>query len=225
MDCKVPQYRSPMKMHWCLGYWYLGCFVLLLAGSPAHAQLSDAEVAKIPAGRQPLPFSHLIHAGQSGIDCQYCHFGVTRSSVAAVPPVSVCVGCHQVVGTQLTEIQKLLGYWERQEPIPWVKIHDLPDFVKFPHDKHVNARNEIFPKGVPCKDCHGMVEKLVVVEKQVKNFGKMGWCLECHLRVPGAMERKRAIATSSEDLKTKEWQHPSTGIARAHLTDCLTCHQ
>ena len=213
---------------WALEFWLkaaAACLLWVLAASGVQAQLTDEQVAKIPAGPQPVPFSHMIHVGQNGIECQYCHYAVQRSSSAGVPPLSVCVGCHQVVGTQLTEVRKVLGYWERQEPIPWVKVHDLPDFANFPHNKHVNARNEVFPQGVPCQACHGDVEKQHVVKKQSKDFGKMGWCLECHLGVPGALERKRAIAASIGGLKTKNWKHPGTERARAHLTDCLTCHQ
>ncbi|MBZ0172784.1 MAG: cytochrome c family protein, partial [Phycisphaerales bacterium] len=40
---------------------------------------------------------------------------------------------------------------ERQtDPLEWVKVHNLPDFVFFDHRPHVNA-------GVSCQRCHGPV--------------------------------------------------------------------
>jgi hypothetical protein len=197
---------------------------LLLLASPAAAQLTNEDVAQIPAGSQPIKFSHKVHAGDNRIDCQYCHIYARRSSVSGVPPVAICAGCHQFVGAGLEEVQKVMGFWQRQEPIPWVKIHDVPDFVRYPHNKHVNARNEVFPKGIPCQQCHGPIETMHVVEKHHPDFGLMGWCLNCHLTIPGAMERKRAIAATTDPTKIKNADHPHGDHTRPNLTDCLTCH-
>ena len=195
----------------------------------ALAQLmTDADVAKIPAGdesvRQPIKFSHKIHATDNQIHCQYCHIYARRSFSSGVPPVAICAGCHRFVGAGLMEVQKVMEYWKKQEPIPWLKIHDVPDFVRYPHYKHVNAKNETFPDGVPCQQCHGPVETMHVVEKVTEKFGEMGWCLECHLSIPGTMERKRAIASTTDPSKTKNSGHPSGDYTRPLLTDCLTCH-
>lgn len=196
----------------------------ILAAAPAFAQLTDADVEKIPAGAQPIKFSHRIHAGENQIDCQYCHIYARRSSTSGAPPVAICVGCHKFVATDLAEVKKVMGYWERKEPIPWVKIHDLPDFVRFPHYKHLNANNETFPDGVACQACHGPIETMDVVEKADPKFGLMGWCLNCHLEIPGALERKRAIASTTDPKKLKNYMHPSGTYVRPNLTDCLTCH-
>lgn len=190
----------------------------------ALAQLTDADVEKIPAGPQPIRFSHKIHTTDNQIDCQYCHIYARRTNSSGVPPVAICVGCHKFVGAQLEEVKKVMGFWEKKEPIPWVKIHDVPDFVRYPHSKHINAKNETYPEGVPCQDCHGPIEKMDVVEKFDANFGKMGWCLTCHLKIPGTLERKRAIAASTNPKLLKNAGHPSGNYTRPNLTDCLTCH-
>ena len=101
----------------------------------------------------------------------YCHVQARRSASAGVPSVSKCVGCHQEVATDRAQIKKVMAYWENKEPIPWIKVHDLPDFVYFPHKRHVAAALE-------CQTCHGPVETMDRV-KRIATL-KMGWCLNCH---------------------------------------------
>jgi len=202
----------------------LGLLTLAVPSAWAQTLLTDEDVAKIPAGDQPIAFSHKIHSTDNLIDCQYCHIYARRSSSSGVPPVAICVGCHKFVANNLAEVKKVLEYWDRQEPIPWVKIHDVPDFVRYPHYKHVNAKNEIYPDGILCQECHGPIEMMDVVAQAKPTFGQMGWCLECHLTIPGTMERKRAIAASTDPKKTKDAMHPNGNYNRPILSDCLTCH-
>ena len=198
---------------------------LLALALPAAAQnLTNEDVAKIPAGSQPIKFSHKVHAGDNQIDCQYCHIYARRSYSSGAPPVAICAGCHKFVGAQLDEVKKVMGYWDKQEPIPWVKIHDVPDFVRYPHYKHVNAKNEKYPNGIACQDCHGPIQEMDVVQKFNPDFGLMGWCLNCHLTIPGAQELKRAVAAATDPMKIKNADHPSGDYRRPLLTDCLTCH-
>ena len=100
------------------------------------------------APEQPIAFSHQIHAGSFEIPCLYCHTDARRSASAGVPSVNKCVGCHQLVVPDRPQIRLVMEYWENKEPIPWVRVHDLPDFVYFPHKRHVLA-------GVECQTCHG----------------------------------------------------------------------
>lgn len=120
---------------------------------------------------QPINFSHKIHAGDNKIPCLYCHVFAERSRVSGVPNVQRCMGCHKVIKTDSPEIQKVAAYWDKQEPIPWVKVHNLPDHVYFPHKRHVRA-------GVECMNCHGDIASMSRVER-VSPL-KMGWCLSCH---------------------------------------------
>ncbi|HEY0687375.1 MAG TPA: cytochrome c3 family protein [Steroidobacter sp.] len=121
--------------------------------------------------RQPIEFSHKIHATDNAIPCLYCHTQARRSTVAGVPSVRKCVDCHNIVAKDRPQIRKVMSYWANQQPIPWIKVHDLPDFVYFPHKRHVQA-------GVACQTCHGKVETMHRV-KRVAPL-KMGWCLDCH---------------------------------------------
>ena len=120
---------------------------------------------------QPIDFSHKIHAGDFGVPCLYCHTEARRSTSAGVPSVNKCVGCHTIVATDRPQIREVMRYWANKEPIPWIKVHDLPDFVYFPHKRHVLA-------GVECQTCHGPVETMERVTRLAPM--KMGLCLDCH---------------------------------------------
>lgn len=120
---------------------------------------------------QPIPFSHVIHAGQNNIPCEYCHSGARRSSAAVIPGLNTCMGCHNIVKTDSPMIQFIAEKHRRGEPVKWVKVHDMPDFVRFAHSPHINA-------GVECATCHGQVQEMDVVQ-QVAPL-QMGWCVDCH---------------------------------------------
>ena len=120
---------------------------------------------------QPIEFSHRVHAGENEIPCQYCHTEARRSPSAGVPSVNKCMGCHTEVATDRPQVSLLTNYWDTKEPIPWVKVHDLPDFVHFTHKRHVAA-------GIECQTCHGAVETMDVVSREAPL--KMGLCLDCH---------------------------------------------
>lgn len=133
---------------------------------------------------QPVAFSHETHAGKFGIDCQYCHTGVTHSAKAGVPSANVCANCHNfIAGTdesQKVEIKNLMDNYIRKEKSPdWVRVHNTPDFVRFAHAPHVKA---LLKEGKPtisaCKECHGDVDHMKKV-KQVRSLN-MGDCVNCH---------------------------------------------
>jgi hypothetical protein len=126
---------------------------------------------------QPIAFPHITHAGDFKIDCQYCHFSAERSIDAGIPPVASCMGCHIIIQgrNKPEEVQKLRGYWDRGEPIPWVRIYKVPDHVKFPHLRHVAKDAGAFE----CQECHGQVQEIEVIEEVAQPL-KMGWCVQCH---------------------------------------------
>lgn len=121
--------------------------------------------------QQPINYSHKLHAGDMKIDCKYCHTGADKSRVAGIPSVDMCMNCHAVAKKDSPEIQKLTKYFEEGTPLPWKRVHKVPDFVYFNHSVHVN-------KGIECVSCHGDVSNLDKIV-QVKNLN-MGACLDCH---------------------------------------------
>jgi hypothetical protein len=124
-----------------------------------------------PALPQPLAFSHRIHAGGAGIPCLYCHASARRGPVAGVPSVARCAGCHTNVAKDRPDVVKLMEYWEKKVPVEWVRVHALPEYVRFNHKRHVAA-------DVGCQECHGDVQSMEAAVK-VADLS-MGWCLSCH---------------------------------------------
>lgn len=167
----------------------LSAFALFVVPLPAQAQ-SGVPNAVPPKGSysgnhvpQPIEFPHDIHVEVNGINCMYCHTYARRSKVAGIPPTSKCMGCHLVIATDKPRIQQLTEYWEKREPPPWRKVHDVPDFVHFTHEKHLDRF--VFENDLPvervqevCAFCHGDVKNMTVAEK-VKPL-TMGFCQRCH---------------------------------------------
>lgn len=145
---------------------------------------------------QPIRYSHALHAGELQMDCQYCHFGAETSRHAGVPPTQVCMNCHNQVRKDSPEVAKIKASMDQNKPIEWVKVHRLPDFVRFDHSRHVT-------RGVKCQTCHGAVEKMPRVRQEASM--SMGWCLTCH-RDPAA-----SLGPAAEGVRP-----PS---------DCAACHQ
>ena len=124
------------------------------------------------APEQPIPFSHKIHAGTNKMDCRYCHVNADRSQHATIPSMNICMNCHTVVrALDSPFIAKLKKHYDEGKPIEWVRVHELPDFVRFDHRPHVW-------KGISCQTCHGDVANMERME-QMSDL-TMGWCLDCH---------------------------------------------
>jgi len=152
----------------------VACVIVAAALSTASVALSQSFNVRLGATKgpvQPINYSHRIHAGLNQMDCKYCHYGAANSPWANLPAVSTCMGCHKIVATDKPEIIKLTGYYERGEQVPWVKVHWLPDHVKFNHKRHVRA-------GYACQECHGPVQEMDRVYQY--SSLKMGWCVSCH---------------------------------------------
>jgi mono/diheme cytochrome c family protein len=160
--------------------------------SPAfRPEMAKPLVSAPHAPRQPILFSHLIHAGSFQIPCQYCHADARRSEYAGIPSVERCMGCHKIIGAQDNpEIAKIHDYARRGQPIPWVRVFKVPEFAFFPHRPHVRF-------GLECQTCHGPIERMRVVgadtgpklsDDLLRLVGfrptpralTMGWCVECH---------------------------------------------
>jgi hypothetical protein len=120
---------------------------------------------------QPVHFSHAIHVEQLGMDCRYCHNGVEHSWYSNIPAASTCMNCHNAVLANDPRLALVRESYATGEPIPWVQIHRMPDYVYFNHAVHVN-------RGVSCVHCHGQVNRMDEVY-HAQPFS-MAFCLECH---------------------------------------------
>ena len=192
------------------------------------------------APEQPIAFSHKLHAGKLELDCKYCHSNVEKGPHATVPPLSTCMGCHSVVAKEQPEIKKLQDYWERGIPVPWVRIHRVPDYVYFTHQAHIKA-------GLDCATCHGDVASFERVA-QVRPL-EMGDCVSCHRGTDIAekaheeghynldtkypylrymnKEMKAKLLKSGDFSKLKGDFHKATGMEKFQNApmSCDVCHQ
>jgi hypothetical protein len=143
---------------------------------------------------QPVPFSHKHHVEGLGLQCQYCHTSVEKSSYAGIPPTKTCMNCHSQIWTNAQLLEPVRQSWATGESIQWIRVHDLPDFVYFNHEIHVN-------KGIGCASCHGRVDEMPLMYEQ--NTLQMEWCLNCH-RNPVANLRPTG------EIYNMAWAGPTT---------------
>jgi mono/diheme cytochrome c family protein len=170
--------------------------------------------------KQPIAFSHKLHAGQYEIDCNYCHTGVNKSKSANIPSPNICMNCHssiQNVGGKTgmsPEIQKIYAAIENDKPIEWVRIHNLPDLAYFNHSQHVKVG------GVECQTCHGPIQEMEVVKQQ--SLLTMGWCIDCHrktdVNTKGNAYYDKLVELHGEESKDALKVEDIGGI------ECSKCH-
>jgi mono/diheme cytochrome c family protein len=207
--------------------------VLVIVGfglNSAWNLMSGVGVTKGYAPEQPIAYSHKLHAGINGIDCNYCHHSARHGKSAAIPSANVCMNCHTYINegpSGKAEIQKIYdavgfdpekgqyieGY--EQKPIKWVRIHNLPDLAYFNHSQHVVAG------GLECQDCHGPIEEMEVVEQHAELT--MGWCIDCHRQT----EVKVADNDYYEEMHAKfKENHPGEtfNVEAIGGLECGKCH-
>ncbi|TRX37039.1 c-type cytochrome [Flavobacterium restrictum] len=214
-------------------------FLLLTGAYLVYGFLMQVGVDQNYEPIQPIHYSHRIHAGSNGINCKYCHSAARVSKHSNIPSLNVCMNCHkniaEVSDTTATpdhskafydgEIQKLYkavgwdastqSYTGKTEPVKWVRIHNLPDFVYFNHSQHVNVA------GVECQTCHGPVQTYEVM----KQFSPltMGWCIDCHRKTEVKMEGNDYYTKIHEQLSKKYGVEKLTAAQMGGL-ECGKCH-
>ena len=180
---------------------------------------------------QPIAYSHKIHAGDNGIDCNYCHSGARNSKTAGIPSANVCMNCHTYISsgtntgeTEIAKIYDAIGFdvntrsyieGYEQKPIKWVRIHNLPDLSYFNHSQHVTVGK------LECQECHGAVEEMDVVWQE--NDLTMGWCIDCHRETEVKMEGNDYYTSMHEKMKEKYAGEKIT-VDKIGGLECGKCH-
>ena len=168
---------------------------------------------------QPVPFSHKHHVQGLGLQCQYCHTSVEKSSYAGIPPTKTCMNCHAQIWTNADLLEPVRQSWAKGNSIPWIKVHDLPDFAYFSHQIHVN-------KGIGCASCHGRVDQMPLMYEQ--NTLQMEWCLDCHRNPAKNLRPTSQIYNMAWEAPSEE--HPvwcsvdgaKDGVPTAESVNCVT---
>jgi len=179
---------------------------------------------------QPIKFSHKIHAGDNGINCQYCHSSVEKSRHAGIPSVNICMNCHKGIekgpNTGTTEIAKIyeaIGwnpetqkYDKQPKGLRWVKVHNLQDFVFFSHQQHVKVGK------LDCSNCHGDV-KTMTTAQQVQPL-TMGWCIDCHRKTEVAGLKDNPYHEDLHKKLAEKYKGQKLTVEKIGGTECAKCH-
>lgn len=189
------------------GTLFLGGFVtfaLWYWASPWHT-----DVGYKP--KQPIEYSHALHAGQLALDCRYCHAYVERGPYAGVPPTQTCMNCHKQVKPKSPKLVALHESWATDTSIRWKKIHKLPDFAFFDHSAHMGVGHDDKRAAIGCEFCHGRIDQAEVV-KQVQPLS-MSWCIDCHNN-PGPNLRPVENITTMGWTPDPAWPAKAAEIAK-----------
>lgn len=153
---------------------------------------------------QPIAYSHRLHAGELGIDCQHCHSGAETSRMAGIPSANTCMNCHtfvtapinvvraedeaatrenrkprRIISPELRKLYDALGLNEELRPDSTIAQSDI-EWVRIhtlPDFASFDHRAHV-GAGVDCQTCHGEVQTMERV-RQVSTLS-MGWCVNCH---------------------------------------------
>ncbi|MEK9609048.1 MAG: cytochrome c3 family protein [Flavobacteriaceae bacterium] len=189
---------------------------------------------------QPIHYSHKIHSGGNQIECKYCHSSARVSKHSGIPSLNVCMNCHKNIAEyngeedldngytkefytkEIKKLYKAVGWDEDQQaytgdsqPVKWVRIHNLPDFVYFNHAQHVQVG------GVQCQTCHGPVKEMEIMYQH--SSLTMGWCINCHRETNVKVEDNEYYAKIHEELSKKYGVEKLT-VAQMGGLECGKCH-
>ena len=189
---------------------------------------------------QPIHYSHKIHSGANQIECQYCHSSARVSKHSGIPSLNVCMNCHETIAeyngeedlekgytkefytNEIKKLYKAVGWNEETqsytgdtEPVKWVRIHNLPDFVYFNHAQHVSVA------GVDCNKCHGPVEEMEILYQY--SSLTMGWCIDCH-RDSNVKVKDNEYYTKIHEELSKKYGVEELTIAQMGGLECGKCH-
>ena len=149
-----------------------------------------------------------MHVNTLKMNCVFCHSAAFKSSDPGLPAVGTCMGCHTIVAGDRAEVKKLADYAAKKLPVPWVRVHKVPEYVHFPHMRHVNA-------GVTCQTCHGQVQNM----PQVYQYASlnMGWCVTCHVNGYSPAEGLKAAGYEPDKAALEAPRKKAS-------YDCTNCH-
>lgn len=199
--------------------------------------------------KQPVFYSHKVHAGVNQINCLYCHAGAEKSKQAMIPSTNVCMNCHKQI-SEYTGTEKLVTY-EGKEVNGTEEIHKLYkaagwdpakkaynrdaagkilatpiEWVKIhnlPDHVYFNHSQHVAVGKVQCQSCHGAIQEMDEVHQA--NDLSMGWCINCH--------RNTAVQFKENDYysifqkyhdEIKSGKRESVTEAELGGTECQKCH-
>lgn len=155
-----------MKLWTACSVLVLAAVVVARAQAPAVAPRTPA-----PAPEQPLPYSHRQHL-ELGLDCSECHTNPDAGPLMTFPPTDTCLSCHRTMKAGAATLERLTAAAASGDPLPWVRVYRLADYVYWSHPTHIGA-------GIACETCHGPVADRDVIALETTITTKRG-CVTCH---------------------------------------------
>jgi c(7)-type cytochrome triheme protein len=127
--------------------------------------------------KQPLPFSHAVHAGAQEIPCTDCHRGAVDGVEASLPSIGQCLRCHmRPQGEPPSDVEALVRARAAEPgPFRWIQVTRNPGHVYFSHRAHAHLAQ------MTCADCHGDVATWdEPPTAPTADLVDMGACMSCH---------------------------------------------
>ncbi|MCH2654828.1 MAG: c-type cytochrome [Flavobacteriales bacterium] len=215
-------------------------FLLLSSAYFAYGYLMQVGIDQGYMPVQPIHYSHKIHSGDNEIECKYCHSSARVSKHSGIPSLNVCMNCHMNIAeyngeedlekgytkefytNEIKKLYKAVGWDEENQrytgetqPVKWVRIHNLPDFVYFNHAQHVDVA------GIDCQKCHGPVEEMEIMYQHSPLT--MGWCIDCHRESNVDLENNEYYEKVHAELSKKYGVEKLT-VAQMGGLECGKCH-
>lgn len=147
---------------------YLIIAILLVAN--CYLLINLLRSGKNLTAKQSHSFSHKMHS-KYNITCLSCHYQAETNSLANLPSTKDCLMCHVALKTESELLRSIINSYDSLISLVYLKVYDLPDYVKFSHSTHINS-------GIDCATCHGYVDQMDSVY-QVRDL-TMAWCVKCH---------------------------------------------
>ena len=177
-----------------------------------------------PADRG-IRFSHSVHNDEKGLTCRMCHSSALTGAAAGMPGRHLCTPCHDEKDEEeLARDQQVLALFDEFGRYLRRPVADIPDEVRFSHEKHFRHR-------VECADCHGDVATSDVIP--MASSVDMQECIDCH----GERGKDTGCATCHQAIDVN-WAPPSHArsweSAHGHAArwpgevtsnDCSMCHR
>ena len=105
------------------------------------------------------------------MECKTCHANPDPGKIMGIERSAACMTCHKTVKAESPAIQKLATSAKSKREIQWVRVYQIPGFVRFNHRSHSAA-------GLSCEDCHGPVATRDQLARE-RDLSQIG-CVACH---------------------------------------------
>jgi mono/diheme cytochrome c family protein len=166
------------------------------------------------------------HSGIPSLNvCMNCHKNINAytGNPEGPSPDDLANGyTNEFYTKEIKKLYKAVGWDEENQrytgetqPVEWVRIHNLPDFVYFNHSQHVTVA------GVECQTCHGPVEEMEVMYQYSPLT--MGWCIDCHRETQVNLAGNDYYKNIHEELSKKYGVEKLTAAQMGAL-ECGKCH-